>query len=352
KFRKLSPYDQLIVGICALAGKELKREVVEACFDEMVRVDRAIQRLADRKPTVALEALVKHWLVRRLANGYRYRCKPELEDSILWELAANHEHFRALSEAVPRALGYNNWVWADENDRDGFLGAFNSLRVAYFSGNNDFAPQLMQVLNGYPRLSREHNLLGRLLLNPVVPKRLNQLSPELRLQLLQLAELQSIESGAAYPAFEAYAKKVMEAKSTDMHTPYEKIYFSILQLMRGDWELVQHASEYSPYHYSNSLFEAVVAFMRGETEKSISTFESSWKTVRKGSKKRKNYFSEWVSIFYPLALLKTGDLDKIKIVEKIHRQTKDERRFHPFIELCFATSLFLNQRNARAQEIL
>jgi len=98
-------------------------------------------------------------------------------------------------------------------------------------------------------------------------------------------------------------------------------------LLRGDIEEAQDSLERISEEYQNNaaIYLGWLSFVRGENEQAIKYYQDALKAIRKATGKRQIYFNTIGGLFFVLALLKDGSMERLREAEEyatlISRQT-------------------------------
>ncbi|MUH00161.1 hypothetical protein F7734_50980 [Scytonema sp. UIC 10036] len=122
-----------------------------------------------------------------------------------------------------------------------------------------------------------------------------------------------------YPAEEAFALLEEECATPGGHSSDElQLILTEQLLLRGHIQeaqqsLVRVSDEYQ--HYA-TVFWGWLSFLRGENDKAIEYYTTSLKVLKKDKSQRQVYFNTISGLFFILALLKDGSLERLQEAEE------------------------------------
>ncbi len=207
--------------------------------------------------------------------------------------------YKAARNFFPLGLGwnYNYYTCAQQ--------CFSDLRHAVYNQQDETARQLLDYyLERYPSEYERSNPLFKIFFDVFDEQWMLQLSPAL---LFWAIENAFHEHHCNFSNIEDLLNWLVSLFTSGHLSEAHKVAFetAFLLLMRGQGEAAQQLMGHMD-DYFRLLFNGIQQFIQGENAGAIEQFEAAIAVAKKGTRKRKIAILNVSSVFYLLALIKSG----------------------------------------------
>jgi superfamily II DNA or RNA helicase len=264
------------------------------------------------------QILVDRGFLEELSAQKTRRCNRLIVEMISRHLVATGQFQRyvdVINEFSPRGPSHFRYPYPQDCIRD--------ARIHFY--RHDFAKvnESLEVGRKLSNLPNNIDLYLTWILNPFEQTYFNELPKMVAKQLagfIGLHQLLYLYNDPAVNQTLLQQTKIEDAKGTE----FSVRVLAELQWLRGDTDGLANILSRTGDPELDALSAALV-FLRGDGIQAIKQFETALSLLRKSSGKRTSYFYGLAGIFYPLAILKSGDAaQKAKLPALLNQATKTE----------------------------
>jgi superfamily II DNA or RNA helicase len=324
-YRQLSELDQILVQLFSVIYEPVNRVTALSCVNQA-------ELLKDNKHfTIAtlklhIDRLIELGILTQ-EQGQGPQCHPLLVE-IASRDAVKAGRFDTLAQAVEQGAPIaSRWKGGPRAFR-GPRQLLREVRIGLYRQDLNFIQRQFKDYTQY-RYGKEqpslHQMLLEVVTNPFDPEWCRSLSPKLyEMVLTGILEDSMLHLKPVDAAFELLQQDCASGKATsDLH----HVLLIEQLLMRGELAAAEEALTHIPAKSRDRCAALVgsIAFLRGDTTAAIEHYTQALRTLKQVTGKRKIYFQAMPGLFFVLALLKTGDPQRLAEAEgyaHIARQAK------------------------------
>ncbi|WP_239649787.1 DEAD/DEAH box helicase [Methylocucumis oryzae] len=302
QYQKLTDEQLMIMNILAVYYSYCSLTVMISCLSSLgikASTGKALKS-SDIKPYY--DALNKLNLIEHNPKLGNYRCNRHIAELITRELVTQRQFQRYFEVLTPHITLANTTYLYFNSDEE----CIRNARIQFYCRDYTTVKKFISVRQRYSTKFNSIDSYLSWLLNPFDPEWLAREHPVMTDELagyIGVHQLSYLKNDATINAFLAQ----QSAKTPDSYAhQFARLIYAELLLLRGDWDaLVTLITEFNTPEMQ--AIAAALTFLQGNTQAAINQFENALSALRKLTNKRTAYFANLSGIFYPIALLKTGD---------------------------------------------
>ena len=333
-YRQLSEDQQIIVQLFSVTFFGCNRTVLGLCLQKLGIKSPKGKTLTSKGLEPYLETPLRSGLLIEFTSPYKGRlgCHP-LFVEIATRIAVQEQRFDAMAAAVIKFL---NIPAPTQRNIYEIEKALCGARIYFY--RQDFNPiheyfKSIRPWARHPNIPDELGFYSRLIGNPYDAEWYAKMPQDLRGAVPAYALRQALI--ALQPPDVSLA--LLKGHCQKSGYPIDDngcVALIEMLLTRGEWD---EAGRYLSGPHSPELMAALawLQFLRGENERALETYHNAFTLLRQKSGKRVVYFEQLPGLFWPIALIKSGQPDHLQLAEDCleFAQTNEERRYHELYSL-------------------
>ncbi|AEG01077.1 DEAD/DEAH box helicase [Methylomonas methanica] len=248
-----------------------------------------------------LRPLIAEGLLEENVRPGGTRCNRNLVESITRQLVAEQEFEKYAAQVF--ALSSSSQSYYRYNTADDCV---REARIHFHRGDYQQMQTCLDLGRRYPGNLPSHiDLYLSWFLNPFDSAWFQKHHPVILPEMASYACLHQLIYLYRQPQLEAFFQQLLDSDEGRRDSVFTRLFLE-LKLLRGEWaqvgELLIGAADPELL-----AIAALLAFLHGDYAGAVSRFETALSQLRKLSGQRNAYFYGLAGIFYPLAVLKSGD---------------------------------------------
>ncbi len=321
-YPKLPEGSQIILKCLSIIYTRVdKSALISCCLEISKSIKNTGQALTTKDVPPLLDELEGRGFVKRMNNGYS--CTPEIVE-LAARCAVVDGDFSTYRQIIYKHL-FDSYYSRDQYHYFlSFEDGVRAFRVAFYEDpDKEFFFQILDKLHmSYPEKFFSSSPIDSVLFNPPDAKYLDQLPIEFVIsvitQRLNKGWLLLEDVNQFFSFFEQYTagKGVDEERNS---------IIAFYCVGRGDLKKLHELMNYWPDSPRKFTYLGWAALLQGDHDKSIGLYRQGLKLLQRQTGKRKISFQNLAGIFYPVALLFTGENANMKEALQYVRRLKKKR---------------------------
>jgi superfamily II DNA or RNA helicase len=305
QYEQLPPNQRAILEVLAVYYGYAGPTLIGKCLADLGFKDKDGKAFKPATLTLLLEALHDLRLVEKAPKQGTYRCARRFIEPLTRKLAEDERAFRKIADSIGRHAsvrgGYYRYDKADDCLRD--------ARIRFHRREYKEANECLKIGRYVLNLPPDYDMYLRWILNPFDLAWLKSRHPIILHDIAGNIALHQLTHLYADPAIDDFLRRCALEPGL-VKAPLAARVFAELQLLRGDWDELEHwiTPRTEP---ELQVVAAALAFLKGDPEQAVARFEQALQTFRKATGKRTAYFYGLAGIFYPLAIMKLGSGERL-----------------------------------------
>jgi len=313
--KELTDFEKASVELCSI----LYEPISQTGLMRLLHIARVKDEL-DKTPYNKSVRVVKERLLEKeifvLENDYssNFECNPVLTDAVLQDLIPRPEFQRYLT-AVRQEYPVRRWYYRPET----FNRLLREIRLAIFQKDyREFNNHLREAYSFFPEEIEEIDIYEKFFDKPFNSALLEDLPYAFQAEVIDTLVYRVLANLESPEPYKHYLQKHLDNSQDQKGHIFRSLLASIVTL-QGDSEGAAAINKKDQTEDPAAKARmAWLHFLKGANEEAIDLFRTAHKEHRKKINRKKFYFAGVYGLFYPLALLKTKDLQEFREIEAIH----------------------------------
>ncbi len=322
-YDKLPDAEKKIMKVLAVAWEPLTQTAIMQCYNKgrLIYLNRNIYNAEVKAGIIHLvkEGLISNFYYK---SHMHFKCSDLLADELMRrDYHKDRDFIRAIKGLQEIKPDNSRWTWEID-----YVRKFRNMRMAFYTGDIDFAMEVMNILCDYdddPLLPLEL-LMAYWFGEEYDPAHIQHLPMSSQALLLEMALEMSIvrpcDSGKVLDcAFQVY-ERVPDASSETLIPVMMKICF-----LRADWGKLEKLYAHSDVTVQNA-YDALKYLVTGKRESTIMVLEVVNKLL-KNNEELKAVLADFIGVFLVIAYLSTQDKQKLTKGRKWAKKMQSEKNY-------------------------
>ncbi|MBL1263716.1 DEAD/DEAH box helicase [Methylomicrobium sp. RS1] len=305
QYDQLPPEQRAVLDVLAVHYGYAGPTLIGKCLFDLGFKDKDGKAFKPVTLAPLLEALQDLRLAEKAPKQTIYRCARRFVEPLTRKLAEETRTFRKVADSIGRHApvrgGYYRYDKADDCLRE--------ARIRFHLREYKEAGECLKIGRHVLNLPPDYDLYLRWILNPFDAVWLRARHPVILHDIAGYIALHQLNHLYADPAIDDFLRRCALEPGL-VKAPLATRVFAELQWLRGDWDELERwiTPRAEP---ELQAVAAALAFMKGDSAQAIVGFEKALQALRKETGKRTAYFYGLAGVFYPLAIMKQRDSERL-----------------------------------------
>ncbi len=313
--KELTNFEKTCVQLCAV----LYEPVSQTGLMRLLQIAKVKDEQGKTPYNNAVKAAKEQLLKKEIfqvegRHSSNFECNPTIADAVLQQLTSQPQFSRYLA-AVRQEYPVRRWSFRPET----FKRLLREIRLSIFQKDyQTFNNYLREAYSFFPNEIEELDIYERFFDHPFKSKLLEDLPHAFQAEVIDVLLFRVTNKLESPEPYKQYLLKNID-NDTAQKGPLYRDFLATLLTLQGEAENANAINRKDLKEEPSAKARmAWIHFLHGGTEQAIELFQQAQKEQRKKIGRKKFYFHDIYGLSYPLALLKTQDMQAFREIERIH----------------------------------